>query len=108
MAKKDVTPGPGHNVDVGYTDLREILDDLESRKEDVSAATGRLRAALKEIIEDREWHKGALAAIRKIHEMPESSRIDFLRTFDALYQCMKAGRWDAEMKDLLSDQEGGE
>ena len=99
---KDET-GIGHNLgEIEYDDIREILDSLSGKKKAVDEANGKLRQALKEVINDRGFHDQAFAVIRKMDAMSETSRADFLRTFDALYGVMKRGKWDQEGSDLLA------
>lgn len=109
MLDNDGAAGLGHNLpEIEYDDLRELLDALSDKKRSVDESNGKLRAALKGIIDDRGFHAGGFATIRKIDAMSETERADFLRTFNALYTAMKAGKWDQESSDLLSATEAEE
>lgn len=100
----------GHNnpdTTISYADLRAILDDVDSTGKAVTEANGTHRSNIKTILEDREWNKTAFADIRKIDNMSETKRADYLRTLQPLLQIMLDAKWTGELDDLLSqlDQE---
>lgn len=91
------------NVVVDYDQLQGYLDELAGKQKNISSATGDLRAALKRIIEDEGFHKAAIAQIRKIENMSDTGRADFLRTFIPMFQAMLDGKWLQEKEDLLTN-----
>lgn len=95
----------GHNnpdVSIDYVDLRALLDEVGNTAKAVTEANGRHRSKIKEILEDREWNKTAFGDLRKIDNMSETARADYLRTFVPLLEVMREAKWDAEGEDLLS------
>ncbi|WP_412506189.1 hypothetical protein [Roseovarius sp. SYSU LYC5161] len=78
------------------TDLAEI-DEI---KAEVSSANGDLRSTVKRILQDRGYHKGALAKIRAINDMPTSKKADFLRTFLPMLEAIRP-KWEEEVRDML-------
>lgn len=95
----------GHNnpdTTISYADLREILDGVNSTGKEVTEANGAHRSGIKQILEDREWNKTAFADIRKIDNMSETKRADYLRTLQPLLQIMLDAKWSSELDDLLS------
>lgn len=95
----------GHNnpdTTITYADLRAILDDVASTGREVTEANGSHRSNIKSILEDREWNKTAFADIRKIDNMSETKRADYLRTMQPLLEIMLEAKWSRELKDLLS------
>lgn len=96
-------PQTGHNsnVEIDFDELVQFLEDLDDKKRGVDEANGKLRSAIKQILDDQEWHKQGLAVIRSIHAKSETERADFLRTFKPLFAAMCEGVWDSEMKDML-------
>ena len=96
-------PAIGHNViEVDFGDLTELLGSVADTKHTIDEATGKHRNNIKQIVSDREWHKGAFGSILKIDRMSETERAYYLRTFGVLYACMLAGKWQAETADLLA------
>lgn len=93
----------GDNSAFDYDDLQRLLDELAGKQTAISEATGSLRSRLKEIIESREWHKGALSMVRKIDAMSETARADFLRTFEPMFDVMVSKKWRDDMSDLFKD-----
>jgi len=91
-------------IDVDPDALMEILKELDDKKQSVTEANGRLRSRIKAVIEETGWHNGALATIRQIEAMSETSRADFLRTFIPMLGVMREHKWADEMEDLF----GGE
>lgn len=84
-------------------DLETLLSDLgeiEGEADEVSSANGSLRATIKRILEERGYHKAALADIRKINDMPTSKKADYLRTFIPMLDTMRE-HWDEQIKDML-------
>lgn len=108
MPRDTADIGDNSDIEIGYDDLQAILDRLADKKDAVSEATGRLRSEIKEVIETRGFHKGALAVIRKIEDMSETARADFLRTFDPLFEVMYLGKWKEESANLLDQMDGEE
>lgn len=102
--------GIGHNsdIDISYDDLKSLLDEAAQTAKAVNEANGAHRSKLKEIIEDQEWNKNAFADIRKIANMSETKRADFLRTFIPLLDVMRDAVWDNELSDLLDGMDGNE
>ena len=106
----------GHNnpdTTITYADLRSILDEVSSTGKEVTEANGAHRSGIKQILEDREWNKTAFADIRKIDNMSETKRADYLRTLQPLLQIMLDAKWAGELDDLLSqldaeNEDGGE
>lgn len=91
------------NSDDFNLDLETLLADLkrlEGLKDEVSSATGDLRATLKQIQEDRGIHKTALAMIRQLNDMPDSKLADVLRTFTPMFEMMQ-GAWNGRIQDML-------
>jgi len=96
-------------IEVDYDELEQILSSLADKKRTISEASGALRSAIKAVIDDHGWHKGALATIRRIDDMSETARADFLRSFAPLYEAMQEYKWRDELDDLFDGEgEGGE
>lgn len=68
------------------------LDELSGLARSVGERTGALRAAIKEKIENRGYHSGALAMARKIRAMSETTYNDFMLSFEAMLAAVKATR----------------
>lgn len=100
------------NSDDFSVDLDTLLADLkllDSKKDEVSSATGDLRAELKRIQDDRGYHKTALAMIRQLNDMPDSKLADVLRTFVPMFELMQT-QWNSRIQDMLDkmDSENSE
>jgi len=78
------------------------LDDL---KEMVGEATGELRSELKHFLEVGGYNKKAMQIIRDIDAMSSTKKSDVLRTFIPMLDAMREHKWDAEIKDMLSELE---
>lgn len=107
---KDENPGVGHNseIEISYDDLKSLLDETAQTAKAINEANGAHRSKLKEIIEDQEWNKTAFGDIRKIANMSETKRADFLRTFIPLLDVMRDAVWDNELSDLLDGVDSGD
>lgn len=101
-------PISNSEVLIDYDSLEGILSGLSDKKRSVSEASGALRSAIKEVIEEHGWHKGALATIRKIDDMSETARADFLRSFAPMFAAMSEFKWNDELEDLFGGDEGDE
>ncbi|MAI35056.1 MAG: hypothetical protein CMM07_25740 [Rhodopirellula sp.] len=90
-------------------DLMRRLDDyfseLKDLKLEVNETNGRLRSRIKAILQTEDWHKGAFADLRKIDNMSQTGRADYLRTFVPGFMAFFKLAWEAEMGDLLSEAE---
>ena len=93
--------GDNSEVDVDHEELDRFIKELEGKQKTITEATGSLRNRIKEIIGQTGWHKGALAAIRKIAAMSPTARADYLRTFQPMFDAMLAHAWESEMRDLI-------
>lgn len=99
------TPEIGDNSDVelSYDEIRSILDDLAGKQKTISEATGSLRSRLAQVLEEHNLNKSALSMVRKIDNMSMTTRNDFLRTFEALFDVMLSKKWRDEQQDLFND-----
>jgi hypothetical protein len=79
----------------------ELCHELMGHQGDISSATGRLRSTLKEYLKETGHHKGAVGDIRKIDNMTETARADYLRTFLPYLEAMLAKRWKKQQPDFL-------
>lgn len=102
-------PKPGDNagkhpaLDVTTAEFNTILDTLAGKMKAISEATGDLRNAIKTVLDQHGWHKGALGMIRSIDAMSKTKRADFLRTFDPMFELMYLSKWKDEAVDLIPD-----
>jgi hypothetical protein len=103
---KDGDIGDNSRIEVEFDVLEKALEGLADKKRTVSEATGTLRNAIKGVIEEHGWHKGAFADIRKIAGMSETQRADYLRSFEPLFEAMKEFKWDDEQEDLFDEDSG--
>ena len=79
--------------------LRE-LGEIDSKKDEVSSATGDLRSTIKGILDNSGYHKKALAIIRQINDMPATKKADCLRTFKPMFELLLPV-WEDQMQDML-------
>ena len=103
MTEPNLGDNSGINVDASQ--LNEFLLDLEDKQKTISEATGQLRNAIKTIVVETGWHKGAFGTVRTINKMSETARADFLRTFEPLFEAMMDNSWRGEMRDLIEQIE---
>lgn len=101
MSKPQI--GDNSDIEVDYADVQRYLDELAGKQKAIAESMGSLRSRLKEILTNTGWHKSALAQIRTIDAMSETSRADFLRTFEPLFDAMVSKKWRDESTDLLED-----
>ncbi len=101
----DPQAGDNSVIGVDFSELNKILEELVDKKLSASELSGVLRSRIKEILTDTGWHKGALAQIRSIDAMSETGRVDFLRTFEPMFEVMMQNAWRSEMDDLLAQLE---
>lgn len=103
--KDDLSDGqsPGG---LSYDELQGVLNELADYKDAVNEANGRLRAAIKAVLDEHGIHKGALATIRQIEGMSETARADYLRSFEPMFDAMLSHRWRDEQANLLDQLEG--
>ena len=97
--------GDNSNIDIDYEDLEQILINLADKAKSVSEANGSLRTAIKGVLDEHGWHKKALGDIRAIERMSETSRADYLRTFEPMFDAMMEHKWRAEQENLLDELE---
>ena len=90
-------------VEVNETKFLELCAALSQHQGNITSATGKLRAELKEYLKETGHHKGAVGDIRKIDNMTETARADYLRTFMPYLEAMLAKRWKKQQPDFLDD-----
>ncbi|MEL6102931.1 MAG: hypothetical protein AAFR68_16670, partial [Pseudomonadota bacterium] len=78
--------GDNSKVSVTYNELTDALTEIANTKTEVNEANGTHRSNIKKILDDHGWNKKALAQIRAIEDMSQTQRMDFLRTFNAMYE----------------------
>ncbi|MBM2293806.1 hypothetical protein JQX09_17905 [Sulfitobacter pseudonitzschiae] len=100
---KDQTIGDNSEMDIDYAELSAFIEEMQNKQKTVSEATGSLRSHLKASLDKTGWHKGAAAMIRQIDGMSETSRADFLRTFEPMFDVMISKKWRDEQQDIFSD-----
>lgn len=94
---------------VDYDQLQKDLDVLAQKQKSISEATGDLRAAIKNVLDTRGYHKGALSVIRQIDAMSDAKLADFLRTFEPLFDVMLSKKWrDKAQNDMFDEGDGEE
>jgi hypothetical protein len=103
MPKDDKTIGDNSQLEVDYADLETFISDMENKQKAISEATGSLRSHLKSVLADTGWHKRAAGMIREINAMSETTRADFLRTFEPMFDVMLSKKWRDEAQDIFSD-----
>lgn len=86
---------------VDEAQLRNDLLMLKGKKDEVSSANGDLRASLNSVLEERGYHKAALAIIRQIDDMPTTKKADVLRTLEPMFNAMLDAYWRDEIQDML-------
>lgn len=99
--KTTAASGDNSKMDIDYQELMSFLNDLDDKKTSINEATGKLRSAIKAIIDQKGYHKGALGTIRMIEAMSETGRNDYLRTFEPMFDVMMQEKWATEREDLL-------
>lgn len=108
VPNKDETKfGPGHNgdQDTDFNELNGFIVELADMKQDITAATAKLRTRLKAILETKKWNKSAVAEIRKVANMTQTARADYLRTFKILFAIMCHEKWDNDLRDMIDQLE---
>jgi len=101
-------PGDNAKLSVTYNELVDALTEIGNTKTEVDEANGNHRSNIKKILTDAGWNKKALAQIRAIHDLSQTQRLDFLRTFKPMFECMLENKWGKELNDLLPDDEDKE
>lgn len=104
MADKPQEIGSNSDLDIEFTEVEDFLSDMNDKQKAVSEATGSLRSHLKSILGNTGWHKRAAGMIREIDGMSETSRADFLRTFEPMMEVMVVKKWRDEASDIFDDQ----
>lgn len=99
----------GQNWSVEHDALRQDIDRLANLAKEVGEANGSLRSAIKDVIENRGYHKAALADVRKIDAMSDSKLADYLRTFIPMMEAMQDD-WNGRIEDMVDqmNDEAGE
>lgn len=102
-------PGDNSELHVDPQDLAKDLDDLRGTKKAIDEANGEHRSSLKDILDRRGYHKGAMSTIRSIDDMSETKRADFMRSFLPMLDALIETRWASDQSDLpLEDVETGD
>jgi hypothetical protein len=78
---------------------------LSDMKLTVNEANGRLRSAIKGILDENRLHKGAFADLRKIDNMSETQRHDYLASFYPRFIAKYDLEWEPGMRDLVQQME---
>lgn len=97
--------GDNSEINVDYDEAQGLIDGLKDKQKAISEATGSLRSAIKQILDETGYHKSAFASVRAIDAMSETARADYLRTFAPLFDAMMEGKWLQERQDLLDQVE---
>lgn len=95
--------GNNYDFEVDYDELIKELSELADLKKGVSSKNAELRSRLASILEQKGYHKRALATIREIDNMSLTARNDFLRSFEPMFDLMLSKKWRDEQQDLFND-----
>ena len=96
--------GENYDLQIDADALIAELEDLAQKKKAVGESNGELRKRISQILEQKGYHKSALAMIRQIDAMSRTSRNDFLRTFEPMFDAMLSAKWRDEQQDLFDDK----
>jgi hypothetical protein len=91
----------GDNLTFEFDEIEQILSELANKKRSVSEATGALRNAIKQWLENSGAHPKALATIRQINDMSDSYRADFMRSFKPMFELMDENVWIPAQSDMF-------
>jgi len=104
MAKTASAKAVQHEEGPDLSKLDADIQRVHKSAKPIQERTGEHRERIKQILDQRGYHKGAFGDLVKIDRMSETKRADFLRTFVPAFNIM-AEKWGADVIDLLPADE---